>query len=131
MSRFPKRRKPPMPVRASMCATCPFREGQEEKYAMVQGVLIERVLTQASHICHQTGANNAFNKRTGKQQTLCRGARDLQLKCFAATGFIDSATDEAWNAKCREMNLPEIPVVKTPLPTIKRKPQQPTTHKPK
>ena len=84
---------------------------------MVRGVLVERVLSESSHICHSTGCNNAFNHRTGKQPALCRGARNLQLQAFASTGFIESATDEAWNAKCREMSLPEIPVIAKPLPT--------------
>jgi hypothetical protein len=34
---------------------------------------------------------------------LCRGARDLQLQMFAATGFIDEPTDAAWERKCKEL----------------------------
>jgi hypothetical protein len=36
---------------------------------------------------------------------VCRGARDLQLALFAAMGFIEAATDEAWAKKVKEMNL--------------------------
>lgn len=110
------KRKSPVPVRATMCSTCPFRPDAKEEHAMVREPLIERILSEASHICHQTGSNNAFHHRTGKQQALCRGARNLQLKVFAETGFISAATDTAWNEKCREMGLPEIPVIKEPIP---------------
>ena len=82
---------------------------------MVRGVLIERVLSTASHVCHQTGSQNAFHYRTGKQEALCRGARNLQLHAFALTGFITEATDKAWNDKCEEFGLPKIPVIKKPI----------------
>lgn len=107
-------KKPPMPVLKRMCETCPFRANAKPEHAMVRGPLIDRVLSTSSHICHSTGSNNAFNHRTGKQPALCRGARNLQLKAFALTGFIEKPTDKAWNAKCREMNLPEIPVINEP-----------------
>jgi len=58
-------------------------------------------LTEASRICHSTGSNNAINSRTGKPPAICRGARDLQLKFFVATGFLDAPTDAAWNKKLR------------------------------
>lgn len=105
-----------MPVRASMCSTCPFAPNAKPEHAQVREVLIERIFSQSSHICHQTGSNNAFHRRTGKQEALCRGARNLQLQAFAATGFISAPTDEAWNAKCREMAMPEIPIIKQPIP---------------
>lgn len=104
-----------------MCSTCPFSKDSAEEYKAVRGVLGERILSQASHICHQTGSNNAFHRRTGKQPTLCRGARNVQLAAFRATGFIAAATDEAWNVKCVEMGMPEIEIVTEPKPTTKRK----------
>ena len=86
-----------LPVRATMCATCPFREGS--KTACVRDVLIERIISEASHICHSTGTNNAFNRRTGKKEHLCRGARDFTLTLMAALKVIESPTDAAWNKR--------------------------------
>ncbi len=103
-----------MPVRVSMCSTCPFAVDAKREHALVAPMLIERTLSTASHICHQTGKDNAFHKRTGFKETLCRGARDVQLKVFANMGFIRAATDEAWNEKCAEMGLPEIETVEEP-----------------
>lgn len=109
-----------MPVLAHQCATCPFRDGAKPKYAQLRGVLTESIMSKASHICHSTGSRNAFHYRTGKQAAICRGARNVQLKILTATGFLSAPTDEAWNERCREMNLPEIPVIQKPIPTIKR-----------
>ncbi len=91
-------------VREKMCATCPFREGSP--YAYLARDLTQSALGQSSRICHSTGSDNAINKRTGKPERLCRGARDVQLKVFHALKFIESPTDEAWDKKCREMGLP-------------------------
>lgn len=90
------------PVCKVMCATCPFREGSP--YAHLAPSLAESAITATSRICHSTGSN-AINKRTGKAPMLCRGARDVQLKFFAHSGFIESPTDEAWENKCKELNL--------------------------
>lgn len=92
-----------LPVRDEMCATCPFAHGS--KLSFLQDDLAASAINQASRICHSTGSNNAINKRTGKKPLLCRGARDIQLKVYAAIGFIESATDAAWDKKCKEMNL--------------------------
>lgn len=92
-----------LPVQKKMCATCPFREGSE--YAYLAEYLAASAMTEASRICHSTGKNNAINRRTGKPERLCRGARDIQLKMFATLGVIDAATDEAWRAKRQEMKL--------------------------
>ena len=92
-------------VQPEMCSTCPFRPGVPEKYSCLQEGIAESALNEASRICHQTGRNNAFHRRTGKPERLCRGARELQLNVFAAMGFIDAPTDEAWEKKCREMKL--------------------------
>jgi hypothetical protein len=89
-----------MKVNRVMCATCPWREGS--RYAYLLEYLAKSAMTEASRICHSTG-NNAINSRTGKSERLCRGARDLQLRQFAAIGFISEATDEAWETKWREM----------------------------
>jgi len=65
----------------------------------------------SSRICHSTGKNNAINRRTGKPEAICRGAREVQLKVFAAMGVITAATDEAWAARCRAQGLPEPELV--------------------
>ncbi len=92
-----------MKVCRVMCATCPFRPGS--KYAHLRDALAHSAATEATRICHSTGSNNAINRRTGKPPAVCRGARDLQLQQFASTGFIEAATDEAWNKKCAQMGI--------------------------
>jgi hypothetical protein len=91
-----------IPVCPTKCATCPFRPGS--KYAALAPGLAASALGDASRICHSTGSN-AINRRTGKKPRLCRGARDVQLRAFHATGFIDAPTDQAWQAKCRAMGI--------------------------
>lgn len=107
-----------LPVRATMCGTCPFKEGSKTEF--LQDYLADRSLNEASHICHSTGANNAFHARTGLPEHLCRGARDLQLKAFHLMGVIAAPTDEAWNNKREEMGLPRQ-VIADPV----RKPRKP------
>ena len=87
-------RKKTLPVRETMCATCPWRPGS--KAAPLEEILTERILNEASHICHSTGSNNAFNKRTGKPPMICRGGRNVQLQVMFALGVIKAPTDEAW-----------------------------------
>lgn len=91
------------PVRATQCATCPYRDGSPTEFLRLH--LTMSALGEASRICHSTGSNNAFHRRTGKPPALCRGARDVQLRYFKAIGFIADATDEAWAAKCIELGL--------------------------
>lgn len=100
-----KKKSKRLPVMARQCATCPFREGVPQKYACLKEHLAESALNESSRICHSTGKNNAFHRRTGKPERLCRGARDLQIALFHAVGFIEAATDEAWEKKCQEMGL--------------------------
>jgi hypothetical protein len=95
------KREPTMPV---MCATCPFRPGSP--HAELAPMLAESALTEASRVCHSTGGRNAIHPRgTGKPARLCRGARDVQLHHFHKIGFLPAATDAAWEAKCKELNL--------------------------
>jgi hypothetical protein len=91
-----------MPVQ---CKTCPFRDDVDPIHKMAEAPTIEIVLSKASRICHSTGKNNAFHKRTGKREMLCRGARNLQLKVFFGLGFLEAPTDEAWLKKCRELGI--------------------------
>lgn len=101
-----------LPLRQTKCATCPFRAGA--KTSFVAPVITERIIDESSHICHSTGNNNAFHKRTGAPSHLCRGARDLQLKLFCAMGFLSEPTDEAWNERRVELGMRPT-VVKDPV----------------
>ncbi|MDB6027525.1 MAG: hypothetical protein JWM68_3748 [Verrucomicrobiales bacterium] len=96
----PKKKR--LPLLKSMCATCPFREGSP--HAHLAPALELSARTEASRICHSTGSS-AINYRTGKPPMLCRGARDIQLQQFFHMGFIEAPTDEAWESKCKQMNL--------------------------
>lgn len=87
----------------TLCPTCPFRP--DSKYAYLSAHLTMSALSEASRICHSTGSNNAINKRTGKKPMLCRGARNAQLNYLAAIGFLSEPTDEAWSAKCKQLNI--------------------------
>lgn len=86
-----------LPVRSVMCATCPFRPGVADKYARLKDVIAISATTEATRICHQTGSDNAFHKRTRKPEAVCAGSRELQLKMFAGMGVISEPTNEAWN----------------------------------
>jgi hypothetical protein len=82
-----------MPAR---CATCPFNaDGVRE----IREMVARRCLTEVSQICHHPRLHGK------KETTLCRGARDLQLEVFAACGFIEAATDEAWDKKRKELGV--------------------------
>jgi hypothetical protein len=90
-----------MPVQ---CKTCPFRDDVDGIHKAAMAPTIEVVLSKASRICHSTG-KNAFHKRTGKREMLCRGARDYQLMIFHRMGFLEAPTDAAWLKKCRELGI--------------------------
>lgn len=83
-----------LPVRKTMCGTCPFKEGS--KYSYLRGDLTERSIHE-SRICHSTGSGNVINDETGFEEHICRGSRDIQLTFFESIGVIDKATDKAWN----------------------------------
>ncbi len=91
-----------IPVMPRSCTTCPFRPESEYRYLIAD--LTVSALSVGSRICHSTGTN-AIGGRTRKPNRLCRGARNAQLEVFAALGVISEATDEAWQAKCEEMEL--------------------------
>ena len=89
-----------MPTRAQKCATCPFRD---TGWTSVRPLLEQRALTEATPICHSTG-KDALVKSQGPAQ-LCRGARDLQIQYFYRIGFLDVPTEEAWEAKRKELGI--------------------------
>jgi hypothetical protein len=89
-------------VQRAKCSTCPFRQGSP--YANLANGLAQSALTTASRYCHSTGVN-ALNGNTRKRIKICRGARDLQLQLFYRLGFLSEQTDEAWEAKCKEMRI--------------------------
>ncbi len=86
------------------CATCPYVQGG---YEQVRPLLEYRATMIATPICHSTGRNPLCGKanRISKTPRACRGARNQQLARFAKIGFIEAATDEAWEKKAREMGL--------------------------
>ncbi len=86
-----------IPIRPTMCATCPFRDGSPYSFITAP--------SEASRICHSTGGGNAINHRTGKPPAICRGARNVHLNYFAALGFISEATDEAWDKKAAQLGI--------------------------
>src|SRR6185437_14590685 len=101
-----KNKKPLPPVRKTMCATCPFRDGSGTEY--LRADLLASALTQGSRICHSTGSNNAFHHRTGKPERICRGARDAQIEFFFRIGFIEAATNAAWEKKLKQIRNPKL-----------------------
>lgn len=98
-----KKKPTELPIMKAMCATCPFRDGSKTEFLRTD--LGISALNEGSRICHSTGSNNAFHRRTGKPEHLCRGARDFQLQAFYTLKVIEAPTDEAWEKKCREMGL--------------------------
>lgn len=96
-----------MPVRATMCSTCPFKEGS--KYAGLKEELTVLSMKDG-RICHSTGSNNAINKRTGFPPYLCRGSRDFQLKMMCSLGLLSKPTDEAWNEARIQFGMEPIDV---------------------
>lgn len=98
MSQYENARQ--MHVMERMCATCPFRD---QGWVEVRDLLTKRALREATPICHSTG--RALSKKRLGPSRLCRGARDFQLTVFYRMGFIEAATDEAWNKKRKELGV--------------------------
>ena len=85
-----------------MCPTCPFREGSP--YAHLAAHLTLSSFGGNGRICHSTGTS-AIKGRTGKPAKMCRGTRDIMLRFFHRTGFLDEPTDEAWATRAKELGL--------------------------
>lgn len=89
----------PLPVRKTMCATCPFRpDGWTEVRPLLEGRAM-----YSTPICHSTG--KALTRHDGEKLKAhaCRGARNQQLAFFHGIGFLAEATDAAWAAKWEEL----------------------------
>lgn len=84
-----------VPLRKTMCATCPFRAGSP--YASLVPSLTQSAMNEV-RICHSTGSN-AINRRTGIAPHICRGARQVQLKLMHGLRVIAAPTDRAWNER--------------------------------
>jgi len=93
----------PIPLRAEMCATCPWAPGSP--HANLRGTIAASACSESIRICHSTGANNAINRRTGKPPAVCAGARKVQLEWAARRRLIAAPTEEAWQAKCDELGI--------------------------
>lgn len=90
-----------MPIMERMCETCPYHEAG---WKHVRQFLKDRARTEASPICHSTGSG-ALTKKKHKQSHLCRGARNYMLERLHSSGFLEAATDAAWDKKCAEMGI--------------------------
>lgn len=89
-----------IPTRKHHCKTCPFLD---TGWTDVRPLLTERALTGATPICHSTG-EDALVKSQGPAQ-ICRGARDFQIQYFYRIRFLGAPTDEAWEAKRKELGI--------------------------
>lgn len=89
-----------LPIRKSMCSTCPFRP---DGWTEVRPLLEQRALTERTPICHSTGKALKLDNGERLKAHACRGARNLQLEFFHRIGFLSAPTDAAWAAKLDEM----------------------------
>ena len=80
-----KKITPQTPVQKDPCRTCPF--AGSDPIALepesLSGYYQNIVGLQGSHICHSV-----------KQQTICRGGRDITLKVLTVMGLLAEPTDE-------------------------------------
>ncbi len=88
-----------LPVNQTTCNTCPFAQTHAGAVAL-QSAIVERMLGDGgSQICHGS-------EGPGREpRSLCRGARDRMLVLFHRIGFIEEATDEAWDARREELGV--------------------------
>lgn len=83
------------PVMPASCKTCPFGPHGDPT---VRERVTERIVSlSCSQICHHPALLGM------KENRLCRGARDLQLRILCVTGMIDAPTDESFNRKANEL----------------------------
>ena len=90
-----------MPVMAKQCPTCVFAKAPDGKHWLNPELaeLVEGRMFECSQICHSPRLH-------GKKEThLCRGTRDRQAEVLFRMGFLEAPTDEAWNAKRKELGI--------------------------
>jgi hypothetical protein len=88
-----------LPVNPNKCRTCPFAHSHESAIALQSTIIARMFQDGGSQICHGTEGQNR------KPTSLCRGARDHMLVLFCRMGFINAATDEAWDEKRKEVGI--------------------------
>ncbi len=80
------------------CKTCPFNDdGCKELRKTVEARLLE-----VSQTCHSTGVARTPPR---KDTHICRGARNYQNEMMYRLGVISAPTDEAWEAKRKELGI--------------------------
>ncbi len=80
-----------MVVNRVRCHTCPFNDDGD---ITIRNSVSERCITLGSQLCH--GTDN---------KTLCKGARDFQLKMLCAMGVLPEPTQQAWDNLARKLDL--------------------------
>jgi hypothetical protein len=88
-----------LPVNPNKCSTCPFAQSHEQAIALQSTIIARMFQDGGSQICHGTEGPNR------EPRSFCRGARDHMLTLFYRMGFIDEATDKAWDVKRRELGV--------------------------
>jgi hypothetical protein len=88
-----------LPVNAATCRTCPFANPHREAIALQSTIIARMFHDGGSQICHGTEDPNR------EPRSLCRGAREQMLMLFYRIGFIEEATNEAWDVKRRELGV--------------------------
>ena len=86
------------PVMAKQCRTCVFATDKEGRWVNPElAHMVENRMLTCSQICHAPRLH-------GKSEThLCRGTRDRQIELMHRMGFLLEPTDEAWEAKRKEL----------------------------
>ena len=85
---------------AKQCSTCVFAVAPDGKWVnpTLARMVEERILS-CSQICHHP---SLFGR---KETHLCRGTRDRQKELMLKLGVLSQATDEAWEAKRKELDV--------------------------
>lgn len=96
----------PTNVVKEQCSSCPFRpygegigstEMTAEEYYKKQATLTASALSDSSQFCHAPALVG------GRQNQVCRGARDIQKQVFYRLGVLEAPTDEAWKKALNDM----------------------------
>lgn len=87
------------PVMKAQCSTCVFKRTPDDRHWVYPDLaeMVEERMMRVSQICHAPALKGK------KQDHLCRGTRDRQIEIFYRLGFLNEPTDEAWQAKRKEL----------------------------